>query len=163
MKSKAVVGLLFAVLVIGGISYSAWCYVAERETHFCKACSRPIHQHSRTVALVDGKRRVYCCPVCALTEHRQSGKPVEVIEVANHLGAKALRPADTYVVRNSNVNLCQRHDPTVSPDKQPMRAHFDRCSPSILVFASRAAAQEFSREHGGQVLRFADLASQYQR
>lgn len=163
MKPKSLIALLVAVLVLGALGYSAWRYVAERETHSCRACSRPVHEHSRTVALVDGKRRSYCCPACALSERHQSGKPVEVIELTDHLSGRKLQPAGAFVVRNSDVNPCLQHQPVVTPDKQPMHSQFDRCSPGILVFASRTAAEEFSREHGGQVLPFSDLASEYQR
>jgi len=163
MKPKSLIALLFAVLVLGALGYSGWRYVAERETHSCKACSRPVHEHSRTVALVDGKRTSYCCPACALSERLQSGKPVEVIELTDHLSGRKLQPAGAFVVRNSDVNPCLQHQPAVSPDQQPMYSQFDRCSPSILVFASRTVAEGFSQQHGGQVLPFSDLASQYQR
>ena len=163
MKPKSLVALLFAVLVVGALSYSAWRFVAERETLSCRACSRPVHEHSRTVALVDGKRRFYCCPACALSERHQSGKPVDVIELTDYLSGRKLEPAGAFVVRNSDVNPCLQHQPAVFADKQPMYSQFDRCSPSILAFASKTAAEDFSRQHGGQVLRFSDLASEYQR
>lgn len=163
MTPKSLISLVFAVVVLGGLSYAAWRYISEREAQFCKACSRPVHEHSQTVARVDGKRGSYCCPACALSEHQQSGKPVEVIELTDHLNGRKLQPAAAFVVRNSAVNPCHQHQPAVTPDKQPMHSHFDRCAPSILAFASKAAAEEFSREHGGQVLAFSDLASQYQR
>lgn len=163
MKPKGLIALIFAVLVVGGLSYSAWRYVAERDSHSCKACFRPVHAHSQAVALVDGKRGSYCCPACALSEHYQSGKPVEVIELTDHLSGRKVQPSGVFVVRNSRVNPCLQHQPALTPDKQPVHSHYDRCSPSILVFASSTIAEGFSQEHGGQVLPFADLASQYQR
>ena len=45
----------------------------------------------------------------------------------------------------------------VSGDKQPMHVHFDRCSPSLLAFAKREAAEAFMREHGGRMVRFSEL------
>ncbi len=83
-------------------------------------------------------------------------------ELTDQVSGRKLQPAGAFVVRNSNVNPCLQHQPAVAPDMQPMESHFDRCSPSILAFASRPAAEEFSREHGGEVLRFSELASQYQ-
>jgi hypothetical protein len=163
MKPRSLTLLAGAVLVLGGLGYSAWRYVAARESHICKACTRTVHEHSQVLALVDGKRGAYCCPACALSEHLQSGRPVEVIELTDHLTGRKLEPAAAFVVRSSDINPCLQHQPAVTPDKQPLHAHFDRCSPSILAFVSGAAAREFSRQHGGQVLRFADLASEYRR
>lgn len=163
MRSKHLIGIVFVVVVLAGFGFGAWRYVVERGTHSCRACSRPVHQHSDAVAVVDGKRGHYCCPACALSEHRQSGKPVQVVELTDHLTGRKLDPANAVVVRNSDVNPCLQHKPMVTPDKQPMHTHFDRCSPSILVFASRAAADGFTVEHGGQVLRFSEVAEQYRR
>jgi hypothetical protein len=163
MKPKSLIALLVAVLVLGALGYSAWRYVAERETHSCRACSRPVHEHSRTVALVDGKRRFYCCPACALSERHQSGKPVEVIELTDHLSGRKLQPAGAFVVRNSDVNPCLPHHPAVGENNQPLESHFDRCSPSVLAFQDQKAAAAFAGGHGGQVAGFSAFASEFQR
>lgn len=160
-KRQAV--FVIAVLAIAGLGYTAWRYVEQRESLVCKACSRPVHAQSRTVALIDGKRGVYCCPACALSEHQQAQKPVEVIELADHLGGQPLRPGEAFIVRNSDVQPCLQHQATVTEDRQPLHAAFDRCSPSMLAFKDLNSAQAFAEQHGGEVLRFADLASQYRR
>jgi hypothetical protein len=161
VKARGLIAVVFAVLAFGGLGYFAWRFLADRETQFCKVCSRAVHEHSQAVALVDRKQISYCCPACALSEHQQSGQPIEVIELTDYLNGRKLRPADAFAVRNSSVNPCLQHQPLVTADKQPMHSFFDRCSPSILAFASRTDAEGFAREHGGQVLRFADLASEY--
>lgn len=163
MSRKSSFSVVIVVLAIAGLSYSTLRYVAKRENHTCRACSRPVHEHSRTVALINGKRGFYCCPACALSEHQQAGKPVEVTELTDYLGSGSLNPAESFIVRNSDVNPCARHEAALSPDKQPMHTDFDRCSPSMLAFRDLKAAQAFAVEHGGQVLRFTDLASQYRR
>jgi hypothetical protein len=66
-------------------------------------------------------------------------------------------------VRNSDVNPCLRHHPAVDENSQPLEAHFDRCSPSVLAFQDQKAAAAFASEHGGQVVRFSDFASEFQR
>ena len=163
MNRKAAVVLMGAVVLLGGVGYATLRYVAVRQSHFCRACSRPVHQHSRAVAVVDGKRGFYCCPTCALSEHQQSGQNVEVVELTDHHGGGVLKPADSFVVRDSEVNMCQKQVPAISADKQPLHSHFDRCAPSILAFGDRRRAEEFAREHGGQVFRFTDLATSFRR
>jgi len=56
MNPKSLISLVFSVVVLGGLSYAAWRYASEREAQSCKACSRPLHEHSQAVALVDGRR-----------------------------------------------------------------------------------------------------------
>lgn len=154
MNPRRTVTVLAAVLAICGMSYAAWRYAAERSHRNCRACERPVHEHSRTVGLLDGKRAHYCCPACAISESRQLGKTVKVVELTDHASGKALDPAGAWIVRDSDMNHCLRHTPAISPDKQPMQTLYDRCSPSLLAFASRREADAFARSHGGRVLAF---------
>ena len=163
MQGKSWIASLLAVFVLAGVGYTAWHFVAERRAQSCKACMRPVHSHMKTVANLDGDRAVYCCPACALSEHQQSGKQVQVVELTDYLSNRPARPESSFVVRNSDVNPCLQHHPAVGENSQPLQAHFDRCSPSVLAFSDRNAAGAFAREHGGQVLRFTDFASEFQR
>lgn len=155
--------LVVGVLAFAGLSFTAGRFFIERDSHTCKASSRPIHGHSRAIAMVDGRRRSYCCPACALSEHQQVGEPVEIIELTDYADGQSLRPTESFIVSNSDVNTCLRHEATLSPDKQPMYAHFDRCAPSMLAFRDRRAAQSFAGEHGGQVKLFTELAPRFGR
>lgn len=163
MSQKRLLALVVAVLALAGLGYSAWRFVSQRESHTCRACSRPVHEHLRTVALIDGKRGVYCCPACALSEHHQESKPAEVIELTDYLGSGPIRSKDAFIVRNSDVNPCLPHAPVLSPDGRPMQAAFDRCLPGMLAFRDEKAAESFVDVHGGRILRFADLASEFSR
>jgi hypothetical protein len=117
----------------------------------------------KTVAMVDGKRTNYCCPACALSEHQQSGRPVQVVELTDYLGSGPVNPESSFVVRNSDVNPCPQHRPAVGENSQPLEAHFDRCTPSVLAFRDQKAATAFAGEHGGQVAKFSDFASELRR
>lgn len=163
MRSKSVFTGLIGVLVVAGLAYAAWHLVVERSEQICGACARHIHPNMRTVAILDGKRTSYCCPACALSEHQQSGRKVEVVELTDFQTGVPLKPATTVLVRNSDVNPCSMHGTPVGENSQPLQARFDRCSPSVLAFHDRASAANFAREHGGQVVSFADFASEYER
>ena len=162
MQRSGIVAAILAILAVSGIGYSAWRYVSSRDKGSCRACNRPIHAHSKTVALVDGKRIAYCCPACALWEQKQPLKPVKVIELTDFAGGDALKPENSYVVRNSNVNPCLQHQhPAVNENSQPLESTFDRCSPSVLSFRDERTALEFASQHGGQVMKFSDFASAF--
>lgn len=163
MGWKRLLAGIVVVLGLGAAGFAAWHYVSERGSHSCQACARPVHAHSRTVAVVDGKRATYCCPACALSEHQQSNKPVEVVELTDYISGGTLKPENSYVVRNSDVNHCMQHRPAVDENKQPLAVHYDRCAPSVIAFRSSVMAGEFAKEHGGQVLKFSDFSAEYKR
>ena len=79
MQRKSILASIVAILALSVLGYSAWNFVKERSAQSCKACTRPVHSHMKTVAVLDGKREVYCCPACALSEHQQSGKQVQAV------------------------------------------------------------------------------------
>jgi hypothetical protein len=159
---RTAVSVLLSVLLLSGIAYAAWRFVHSRDARMCTACQRPIHGNSRTLALVEGQKRSYCCPACALSEHVQSGKPVEVISLTDHVTGKPVEPATAYLVYGSSHNSCTHHvQQKASSDKRPLEAHFDRCSPSILAFATRELAAAFARENGGRVLPFGELGAKF--
>lgn len=163
MTPRAAVSLVAVLAMLGGAGYLGWRYVSARNAESCRACTRPVHDHSRTIAAIDGKRGVYCCPACALSEHRQTGKNVDVLQLTDHLSGAAIEPERSFVVRNSDVNPCLEIRGAVSADKQPMHSHFDRCAPGILAFRDQASARAFAARHGGDVTTFPALASEFRR
>jgi hypothetical protein len=74
-----------------------------------------------------------------------------------------LKPESSFVVRNSDVNPCLQYHPAAGEDNQPIEAPFDRCAPSVLAFQDRKPAAAFAGGHGGQIVRFSDFASGFQR
>jgi len=161
VQSRSLIGGIVAIAVLAGLSFAAWRYINVRADRICRACARPIHAHMRTVAIVDGKRTIYCCPACALSEHEQSAKQVQVVELTDYLTGSPLKPDNSYVVRNSDVNPCLQHTPAIGENQQPLESHFDRCNPSVLAFSDRSAAAGFAVHHGGQVLKFSDFTAAY--
>jgi hypothetical protein len=154
--------VLAVLLSVGLAGYAGWSYVQQRSSHFCNACQRPVHATSRTIAVSSGgSNATYCCPACALSEHQQTAKPLQLVELTDYLTGRPLPPAQAFLVRNSDVNSC-RHDEAapITANKRPLHVHYDRCSPSILSFTDRAAATRFAAQHGGQVLPSSELAAQ---
>ena len=150
---------LAGVLVIFGLAYAGWTTFAHADADQCYACHRPIHAHSKTVALADGRSRLFCCPACALSEHQQVGKPIQITQLTAFLTGTALSPDHAYVVKGSDVNMCERPVNFIDPDKRPADLHFDRCAPSLIAFAQRDEAVQFTREHGGEVMPFSQAAA----
>jgi hypothetical protein len=159
MKSRAVLFVLAAAVLISGTSYAGWKYLRARASRVCAACERPVHQTTRTVALIGDKRAGFCCPACSLSQHHQSGKPVQVLSLTDHLTGARIEPSRAFLVRGSDVNPCSHQSAALMPDKHPAPSHYDRCSPSLLAFSNESAARGFARQHGGQLLDFAQMTA----
>ena len=146
-------------LGLAGAFFYGWRVSLERANEgVCFACQRPVHSHLRTVALVDGKPKVFCCPACALSARRQGNKGVRITELVDYLTGAKLRPSEAYLVRDSDVNPCLMHHPLIDQSMNPMAVSYDRCTPSSLAFADAGGASDFISKHGGHLVRFNEIA-----
>jgi hypothetical protein len=159
MERRSWVGAVVGVLILAILGYAGWRSFRYSNADECYACKRPIHAHSKTAAVVNGHARLFCCPACALSQHEQMGKPIQVTQLTSFLSGKALAPENAYVVKGSNVNMCERTHELIQEDKRPADLHYDRCAPSLIAFAQRSEALEFAREHGGEVVPFREAAA----
>jgi hypothetical protein len=143
------IALLAAGLALG---YAGWKLAHATHEELCSACRRPVHPRSRTVGLLADRRVVFCCPACALSEHHQTGKRVQLIELTDYMSDAKLPPERAYLVQGSDVNLCIPQPATVDESKQPAGVRFDRCAPGLLAFARQQDAARFADQHGGQMV-----------
>lgn len=161
MTTKRWLAVFAVVVVAAGLGYAGLRVYRASQPEQCYACVRAIHAHSRTVAIVNGKARTFCCPACALSEHEQEGKAVRVTELTSYLTGEKLTPDEAFIVKGSDVNMCAHARELVDEEKRPADLHYDRCSPSMLAFRQKSEAREFARRHGGQVSSFDEIASAY--
>ena len=161
-KLSTQVGFLLLVAVGLGLLYAGWRVTQFPESEACNACGRPLHAQSQTLASTDGAPGVFCCPTCALTLHRQTGREVLVTQLTDFDTGEKIDPDKAVIVLESRVNLCMRMETHMHPDKQPVPLEFDRCAPSMIAFRSRAGAENFARQNGGMVRSFRELAVAYQ-
>jgi hypothetical protein len=151
--------VLVFVLLAGSAGFGAWRWVSARDEQVCSACQRVIHAGSRTVASDGHRERAFCCPACALAERELTGPGFSVTSLTDFETGRPLPPASAFVVRASEVNPCVHAQGAVSEDKRPLRVLYDRCSPSLIAFASHQSATTFARQHGGTVVPFTALSS----
>jgi hypothetical protein len=161
MPGKRWFAVFAAVLVTAGIGYAGFRVYRSTQPEECYACRRSIHAHSRTMAVINGRAKSFCCPACALSEHEQEGKPVRVTELTSFLDGKRLDPAEAFIVKGSDVNMCARTRELLDDEKRPADLRYDRCLPSMLAFPNESEAVRFARRHGGEVLPFRGIASAY--
>jgi NosL len=163
MRGKGVwFGALALVVLAMALGYAAW-RLRPSAGETCYACNRPVHGHSKTVALANGRSRLFCCPACALSQHEQAGKPVNITRLTAFLTGEPLSPDQAYLVEGSDVNMCATKHTILETDKQHAELQYDRCAPSMLAFARRDEAAQFAREHGGRVASFREIAAGFSK
>ncbi|MBI4905729.1 MAG: hypothetical protein HY820_19000 [Acidobacteria bacterium] len=155
-------GLAILVAMAALLGYTAW-RLRTSEVPVCDVCIRPLHARSRVVGLIEDKRQRFCCPACAFTAHRQIGKLVKLLELTDYENDASLKPEGAYLVVGSSVNHCVRERMLLDRDKQSSPLDFDRCSPSMIAFARREAAEGFAGRNRGAIHRFQDVAAAYHR
>ena len=159
-RTKTIFGLAVILAMIAVVGIFGWrMYTAGHSV--CQVCQRPLHSHSRTVAVVDGDTpETFCCPTCAVTAARQTGERLDLRELIDYISREPLDPRDAFLVRGSDVNPCLEAHSLMHSDKQAAHIGFDRCSPSILAFGDRSTAEDFVRTHGGSVIRVENLEAE---
>ena len=88
-----------------------------------------------------------------------AGKPIRVTQLTSFLNGNALDPESAFLVRGSNVNMCERTHELMEENKRTADLQYDRCAPSLIAFAQRGEALQFAREHGGEVVSFTQAAA----
>ena len=96
-----------------------------------------------------------------LTAHKQTGRPVEITELADFESNASVDPQDAYLVVGSAVNLCMRHQTLLDDVKEASPMEFDRCSPSVLAFAEKSDAENFITLNSGTLMTFEELGKAY--
>ncbi len=152
-------GLAIVLAFALGLGYAGWRMWNPSRVTACQACGRAVQANMRTIAFIGSDQEVFCCPTCALSAGTQMHEPVRFTELADYETGHVLRPADAFAVEGSDVIPCVRSHEMLNRDGQPVPMEFDRCSPSIIAFATRASAEHFAAEHGGQVAMFLQIVS----
>jgi hypothetical protein len=161
MTAKRFFAVFAAFVIAAGLGYAGYKMYRASLPEQCYACTRPVHAHARTVAIVNGRPKIFCCPACALSEHEQEGKPIRITELTAFLTGEKLAPPAAFIVKGSDVNMCAHTRELMDADKRPVDLLYDRCSPSMLAFKQKGEAMEFVKQHGGQVLPFNEIALEY--
>jgi hypothetical protein len=150
-------GMAVLLVLASGLAFVGWTMLGPGEAATCHACGRPVHEQVLTIGLDDGHRETYCCLACALTHHQQSGDAVEIVELRDYDTGRHLSPEEAFLVRESDVNVCMRHPMLSDREGSSSTMEFDRCTPSMIAFATRERAQEFQHRHGGILLPFSEV------
>ncbi|MDP6561017.1 MAG: hypothetical protein QF619_13015, partial [Candidatus Binatia bacterium] len=130
------------------------------ETLGCDLCGRHLHEESSyKIHPSSGEVLEACCPVAGYATKRAPATWSEARSPIYPSG-EFISTSRAFYVAGSNIHIC-------APDRtQRNRAGdiyhllWDRCMPSLLAFTAEEEAESFRRQHGGEILTYAEaLAS----
>lgn len=159
MRTKTILAAIVGVGVVLAALGGAWYLLKRTPEAVCPLSGRQIHSQTRARADIGGKNYDTCCLRCAITEARQTGKVLQVLQIADYETGKLLDPEKAWYVEGSSVNPCM----SMTPGAKRADQHsicllgFDRCSPSVLGFSSEQNARAFIAQHGGVLKRLDKL------
>ena len=148
-------------LLAGALLYAGWQTLDHPGHTACSVCGRAVHLASRVDADAGGESLTFCCAACALRAEDQQARPIRLTQVFDYSSGEALEPEAATAVVGSNVNVCMREHALMDARKEAHDLHFDRCSPSVLAFKSREAAELFRTQNGGRVRPFSNLQDSF--
>ncbi len=158
LKHADKVGYLILGAITLALLFLGWTEVYRHsQPSACQICSRPLHDNTKVLIEISGKRETVCCARCAVTESFQRRLPVTFIEVRDYPTGNRLKAQDAFFVDGSRKVLCDHDMAMMDESKHAQPLAFDRCSPGAYAFARREDAEAFMRENGGVVLRLAQM------
>ena len=157
MKKRLISAGVIAVAAILGAALGDWYALRGRPPAFCEVSGRPIHSNMLTLVEVNGEKLHTCCPRCPLTLVRQAHAQVKLLEVTDYPSGHRLKAREAYFVDGSMVEMCSAPRMESDEARTPYVRLFDRCSPSLLAFASEAEGRAFVARNGGKLARVDDL------
>ena len=150
-RSQTVALILGVAVLLAGCSRGGKvCAVCQRDE--CKAMAF-------RAALDNGKTVETCCPRCGLHYVETMKQPARGYEATDFATGRWIDATKATFVSGSDMKGCGM--PEAHRDAQGccMYLQYDRCLPSLVAFANKPAAVEFQRQHGGDVLTFAELSA----
>lgn len=156
MKRRLFLLTLFTAIVISGLIVFEAC---NRQAPQCPLCNRDIHSHMQVSIVHNHLPLKTCCMACALTFKAQE-KNVEITAATDFDTNTAIDPEKAFYVVESDISPCLQDQHTQKVIREPhetLYACYDRCSPGILAFSTKSAAENFRKEHGGKLSTYVEL------
>jgi NosL len=145
---KLVVIMFCVALVVGCARSQRVCAVCDRAE--CKGMAF-------RMTLESGKIVETCCPRCALHYLEANHVTARKMEATDFATGRWIGAADAVYVSDSDVHPCALPETRRDPQGCCMTMAYDRCLPSLVVFAAKDQAAAFQKDHGGQLVAFQDI------
>ena len=152
-RRRAVAALLAFGLGVAVALATSGC---RRAPHVCAFCRMTIPAGTAATVVVDGEARQVCDPRCALTHQRQTGTPTALVTATDFETGEPLAPERAFFLTGSDTAPDAGRE-ALPRRMEPVYREWHRCLPSVLAFASHAAATQYRERHGGVVQTLSEL------
>lgn len=156
MKLKDLVISLVSIAVITVLGFWVYHSVSRPAPGLCQVCERGMHPGVTYRLELASSNEDACCPRCGI--HYQFEHPgIAKRALATDLSSGRFIAADTaYYVEGGDISHCTMHATPVVRQPQGVSVRdYDRCLPSLVAFGSREDAENYQKQHGGEVLDYA--------
>ncbi len=109
------------------------------------------------MTLTNGKTVQTCCPRCGLHYLKVRGQTARTFEATDYASDQWIDATKAVYVSGSDVSHCGTEEARRDAYGCCAIKAYDRCLPSLIAFATPDAAQAFQKQHGGNLLTFAQL------
>ena len=156
MKFKDALITLVAIGVITALGTWAYLSVTRPAAGQCRVCERGMHQGVTYRLVLASGNEDACCPRCGMhfqLEHPGAAKTVWATDVNT---GRFITAETAVYVEGGDVAYCTLHSTPVERQSQGVAVRdFDRCLPSLVAFSTRQEAETYQKQHGGEVLEYA--------
>ena len=141
-----------AFILVVCLAMTAGC---SRSPRVCAVCQREqCKGMAFRMTLENGKVVETCCPRCAMHYLETNHQKARTMEATDFATGRWLNAADAVYVSDSDVHPCAQMQSMRDPQGCCLLKTYDRCSPSLVAFASKDQAATFQKSHGGQMVGF---------
>ena len=137
--------LLCLFLLFFPVHYVSGAFAAEEAREDCRVCGMWIDQYMHTrhvLTEANGSRVSFCSFTCAAKYIKKHEPDVKQLQAADYLTAELVDAEETFYL--------------VGSEAPPVMGYT-----SIIAFANIKAAKNFQKLHGGKIMTFDEVFSQY--
>ena len=145
--------LVVAILVGAAVLH----YESGRLGPFCQVCGRAVHAGMGYRLELAARSEIACCPRCAMHYDLSHPGTVKQAYARDFYTQAEILAEKAFYVEGGNEVYCAHVQPLDRKEAQGSAVLvYDRCTPSLVAFATEDGANKYRAKHGGRLLNYAD-------
>ena len=130
----------------------------SRGPKVCEVCHRDeCKAMAFRITLESGKTVETCCPRCGMHYLESTRQAPRRLEVTDFATGHWMEATQAVFVSGSDFHGCAMPETRRDAQGCCLMKAYDRCLPSLVVFADKSVAVEFQKQHGGELLASQEL------
>lgn len=163
MRSRGPIPQISGTIAALAVALALLAPACLKSREVCAVCGRPeCRAMVFSIHLQDGKTVRTCCPRCGLRYIETNHAKVASLTARDFETARTIDATQAVYVDGSDVTPCMAMGGAAPKDDfgSAPKPVYDRCTPSLIAFASRENARKFADRHGGMIRTFDEVRAQ---